>query len=102
MLEHFKNLGFFVALVAALILANTAWSQQDDDEEDEEEEEMEQVVVTGSRLSQDLGELAGQVIIMTADDIRATGEVTLERVLRQLPENLNPTTERYGSNLNRL
>lgn len=101
LLEHFKNLGFFVALVAALVLANTAWSQQDDDEEeDEEEEEMEQVVVTGSRLSQDLGELAGQVIIMTADDIRATGEVTLERVLRQLPENLNPTTERYGSNLN--
>ena len=89
--------GFMASLLVALVLANSAWSQE---ETDEDEEEMETVVVTGSRLSNDLGELAGQVIVLTAEDITATGEVTLERVLRQLPENLNPTTERYGSSLN--
>ena len=100
LLERFKNHVFFVVLAFALVVANTVWSQQENDEEEEEEEEMESVVVTGSRLSDDLGELAGQVLVLNAEDIRATGEVTLERVLRQLPENLNPTTERYGSSLN--
>ena len=96
---YFKRLGTFASLFLCLILTVPALSQQESEDQDEEEE-METVVVTGSRLSQDLGELAGQVIVLTAEDIRATGEVTLERVLRQLPENLNPTTERYGSNLN--
>jgi len=96
-----KYIALSVLLMGTLLFTGTSWTQQEsEDEEDEAEEEMESMVVTGSRLSQDLGEHAGQVIVLTAKDIQATGEVTLERVLRQLPENLNPTTERYGSNLN--
>ena len=96
-----KYIALIVLLMGTLLFTGTSWTQQEsEDEEDEAEEEMELMVVTGSRLSQDLGEHAGQVIVLTAEDIQATGEVTLERVLRQLPENLNPTTERYGSNLN--
>ena len=68
--------------------------------EDTDENEDMEVFSTGSRVTQQLGEIAGQVVILDEEDIRATGEQTLERVLRQLPQNLNPTTERYGSNLN--
>ena len=32
--------------------------------------------------------------------IRASGELTLARVLRQLPQNVNGTNETYGSELN--
>ena len=69
-------------------------------EEDDEDEDVEVVVATGSRVAQSLGEVAGQIVIIDEDDIRATGEKSLERVLRQLPQNLNPTTERFGSELN--
>lgn len=77
-----------------------AQDEDADDNDDEEEEEMELVVVTGSRVTQNLGEIAGQIVVIDEDEIRATGEQTLERVLRQLPQNLNPTTERFGSDLN--
>ncbi|MDE0093015.1 MAG: TonB-dependent receptor [Gammaproteobacteria bacterium] len=97
---NLMNLRFITVLLALFVFAGTASPQTEDEDEVEDEEEMESLVVTGSRLSDDLGELAGQVIVLTTEDIRATGEVTLERVLRQLPENLNPTTERYGSSLN--
>ena len=62
--------------------------------------EIEEVVVTGSRLQRTPGELAGNLITLDEDFIRSTGEVTLERVLRQLPQNSNPSQERYGSDLN--
>ena len=62
--------------------------------------EIEEVVVTGSRLQRTPGELAGNLITLDEDFIRSTGEVTLERVLRQLPQNTNPSQERYGSDLN--
>ena len=62
--------------------------------------EIEEVVVTGSRLQRTPGELAGNLIVMDEDFIRSTGEVTLERVLRQLPQNSNPSQERFGSGLN--
>jgi outer membrane receptor protein involved in Fe transport len=62
--------------------------------------EIEEVVVTGSRLQRTPGELAGNLITLDEDYIRSTGEVTLERVLRQLPQNSNPDQERFGSGLN--
>lgn len=90
---------FCLCLVLIITSAVTPQEETDDELEDEDDE-IEMVVVTGSRLAQNLGEVAGQVIVFDEEDILATGEVTLERVLRQLPENLNPTTERYGSDLN--
>ena len=62
--------------------------------------EIEEVVVTGSRLARTPGELAGNLVVLDEDFIRATGEVTLERVLRQLPQNLNSTAEQINSPLN--
>ena len=59
--------------------------------------EVEEIVVTGSRLARTPGELAGNLVVLDEDFINATGEVTLERVLRQLPQNLNSTTEQFGS-----
>ncbi len=95
--------------VGLLLASGTVWAQADDDESDEDSEEeeseiddenIEVMTVTGSRLAQNPGEVAGQLVVIDSADILASGEVTLERVLRQLPQNLNPTTERYGSNLN--
>ena len=62
--------------------------------------EIEEVVVTGSRIARTPEELAGNLVILDADFIRASGEATLERVLRQLPQNANSTVESFGSNLN--
>ena len=62
--------------------------------------EIEEVVVTGSRIARTPEELAGNLIVLDGDFIRASGEATLERVLRQLPQNANATVERFGSALN--
>ena len=62
--------------------------------------EVEEIVVTGSRLARTPGELAGNLVVLDEDFIAATGEVTLERVLRQLPQNLNSTAEQISNRLN--
>ena len=62
--------------------------------------ELEEVIVTGSRIARTPEELAGNLIVLDGDFIRASGEATLERVLRQLPQNANSTVESFGSNLN--
>ena len=62
--------------------------------------EIEEVVVTGSRIARTPEELAGNLVVLDADFIRASGEATLERVLRQLPQNANSTVESFGSKLN--
>ena len=62
--------------------------------------EIEEIVVTGSRLARTPGELAGNLVVLDEDFIEATGEVTLERVLRQLPQNLNSTAEQISNRLN--
>ena len=98
--------------ILALLVGGMAWSQEDEgdqdaDEETEEEESeeasevpMEELVVTGSRISRSPGDLANQLIVIGAEEIQAAGEVTLERLLRQLPQNQNPTTEQFGQRLN--
>lgn len=95
-----------LSILALLLATNVTWAQEEDEDESEDEddeipaEEIEEMVVTGTRLSQNPGEVAGQLVVIDEADIRASGEVTLERVLRQLPQNLNPTTEQFGSDLN--
>ncbi|MXW55064.1 MAG: TonB-dependent receptor plug domain-containing protein [Gammaproteobacteria bacterium] len=98
-------LAMTLSVLALLLATNVSWAQEEDEDESEDDdeipaEEIEEMVVTGTRLSQNPGEVAGQLIVIDEADIRASGEVTLERVLRQLPQNLNPTTEQFGSNLN--
>ena len=103
----------FLLLLTSLLSMGVVQAQEDDAEDDEAVEAteledapvipatpIEEVIVTGSRLQQLPGEQASQTIILDQETIRAMGEVSLERVLRQLPQNANPTSERYGSNLN--
>lgn len=103
----------FVVLIASLLLVSVAHAQEDAEEDDEEVEAieledapvvpatpLEEVIVTGSRLQQYPGDQASQTIVLDQDTIRSMGEVTLERILRQLPQNSNATSERFGSDLN--
>ena len=102
--------GTFAVLLFAI--GNVAWSQEDEGTQDSEEEAeeadsehasevpMEELVVTGSRISRSPGDLANQLIVIGEEEIQAAGEVTLERLLRQLPQNQNPTTEQFGQRLN--
>ncbi len=56
-------------------------------------------IVTGTRLLRASWETPGQVIVFSAEDLLNTGEPTLERALRQLPQNINGTTEFGGAGL---
>lgn len=65
--------------------------------EAEQPMELGTVVVTGSRIPRDPGEVSAQLIVFTAEDLRNTGAATLEHALRQLPQNFNGTTEFGGA-----
>ena len=98
-----RTVGYSIlAILAGLALSiNLAIAQEEADEADEEEAlELADVRVTGSRLNRPPSELSGNLIVLDRDDIRASGELTLARVLRQLPQNVNSTNETYGSDLN--
>ena len=92
-----------IGLLALSIVApgaNPALAQEQADAEQEEALELQEVRVTGSRLNLLPSELSGNLIVLDRDDIRATGELTLARVLRQLPQNVNASNETFGSTLN--
>ncbi len=110
-LNRFRSV--FVVLIASLLLVSVAHAQEDAAEDEDEVEAteledapvvpatpIEEVIVTGSRLQQYPGDQASQTIVLDQDTIRSMGEVTLERILRQLPQNSNATSERFGSDLN--
>lgn len=95
--------GLLSALLAALLLApGFAFAQEsgEDDGEEGDALELQDVKVTGSRLSRPPSELSGNLIVLDRAAIRASGELTLARVLRQLPQNVNATNETFGSQLN--
>ena len=101
--QRTRTLGYSIlATLAGLALSiNLAIAQEEADDADEEEAlELADVRVTGSRLNRPPSELSGNVIVLDREAIRATGELTLARVLRQLPQNVNSTNETYGSTLN--
>jgi len=52
-------------------------------DEDEAEDTVEEVIVTGSRIARAEVDGASPIIAVTAEDIRATGEMSLAEVLRQ-------------------
>lgn len=63
------------------------------EEEDQAQEDIEEIVVTGSRIARSASQMAANVITLDAEALRATGESTLERALRQLPQNIYGATE---------
>ena len=99
-----------VLLLAAMFGTAGIANAQEEEEEGEEiaaeseevdsDEEVELVVVTGSRLARTPSEQSRNVVVLDEQDIKATGELTLYRVLRQLPQNLNSTNATYSSTLN--
>ena len=104
--------GWPIALVVSFATA-FAIAQEDDDDDEETTEateledapvipatDVEVVVVTGSRLAREPSELSRDVIVLDEDAIIASGELTLPRLLRQLPQNINATNETIGSGLN--
>ena len=88
-----------VSLAGSLLTMNFA-SAQEDAEDEEEALELQDVRVTGSRLNREASELSGNLIVLDREDILASGELTLARVLRQLPQNANPTHEDFFSKFN--
>ena len=55
--------------------------------------------VTGSRLVRLAWQNPGQTIVIDREDLENTGAPTLEQALRQLPQNINGTTEFAGARL---
>ena len=97
----FPNAPALIAGMALALTLNLAAAQEDGGSGEEEEAlELSEMRVTGSRLNRAPSELSGNLIVLDRDDIRASGELTLARVLRQLPQNINATNETYGSNFN--
>lgn len=101
--------GLILLLAAMFGTAGIANAQEEEEEgediaaESEEidsDDEVELVVVTGSRLARMPSETSRNVVVLDEQDIRATGELTLYRVLRQLPQNVNSTNATYSSTLN--
>ena len=89
-----------LATLTGLLLSLNLASAQEAAEDEEEALELQDVRVTGSRLSRSPSEISGNLIVLDRDDIRASGELTLARVLRQLPQNTNPTHEDFFSEFN--
>ena len=91
---------FYYAWSLVALVCMLPANAQEAAEEEEDSVELRPVVVTGSRLNRPGTELSGNLIVLDEDAIRATGEVTLAGVLRQLPQNINGTNEVIGSRLN--
>ncbi len=49
----------------------------------------EEIVVTGSRIKRDFSSLSANTILITEEDLKATGEATLEAALRKLPQSID-------------
>ena len=48
---------------------------------------MEEIIVTGSRLQRTPSQIAANLVTMDEDVLRATGEISLDKALRTLPQN---------------
>ena len=100
--------GLVLLLLAMLGTGGIANAQEEEEEaeaevelpEGDSDEDVELVVVTGSRIARTPSEQSRNVVVLDEQDIRATGELTLYRVLRQLPQNVNSTNATYSSKLN--
>ena len=60
--------------------------------EDDEEDDVELIVVTGSRLPRQPGQMDRQVAVYDRLDIEATGAGTLEEFMRRIPQSFNAPT----------
>ncbi len=83
----FANL---ITLLASALLATAAGAAEEAEEAEDAanaERDVETLVVTGTRLARLPSELSSQVFVLSAAELRDTGEGTLEGALRRLPQN---------------
>ena len=73
------SLSSLLTLSLVLSFSSISFSAEDDEEADE----IEEIIVTGSRIARADIDGANPIIEITAEDIRATGEMSLAEVLRQ-------------------
>ena len=75
------NTKFTLALIASLVMVPLSFAQESADDENVEE-----VVVTGTRITNPNIVSTSQVQVVTAEDIDNRGAVRLEDVLNDLPQ----------------
>ena len=92
-----KGSGLRYEFTSDNVVAIKADDQQQDEasntREDTNEEVDEEITVTGSRLARNASEIASNMIVLDAQDLRASGESTLQGALRRLPQNVNGASE---------
>jgi outer membrane cobalamin receptor len=77
---NFKNYLFSVLVLSFGVLNTNVIAQ------DESADDVEEVIVTGTRLKVDGFEAVSPVTVVTADNIKRTGQTRIEDVLNQMPQ----------------
>jgi iron complex outermembrane recepter protein len=79
------------SLLAAGALSTGAWAQVQEEEEataQERRSEVEEVVVTGTRIRRDEFTSANAMSVVSGDDMRAIGVISVADMINQLPNNI--------------
>ena len=77
---NYKNYLFSVLVLSFGVLNTNVIAQ------DESADDVEEVIVTGTRLKVDGFEAVSPVTVVTADNIKRTGQTRIEDVLNQMPQ----------------
>ena len=77
---NYKNYLFSVLVLSFGVLNTNLMAQ------DESADDVEEVIVTGTRLKVDGFEAVSPVTVVTADNIKRTGQTRIEDVLNQMPQ----------------
>lgn len=75
-----KPLYLAVSTAIGVLLAFPSWAQSP--EYDDEELLIEEVIVTGSRIKRSTNTLSQEIIVFTAEDIQASGDISVAEALR--------------------
>ena len=62
-------------------------SDASSDDAEVSDADVEEIIVTGSRLQRTPSQIAANMVTMDEDALRATGEISLDKALRTLPQN---------------
>ena len=77
---NYKNYLFSVLVLSFGVLNTNVIAQ------DESADDVEEVIVTGTRLKADGFEAVSPVTVVTADNIKRTGQTRIEDILNQMPQ----------------
>jgi len=90
MLRHGPRTGVLAASIGTLIatggISGTALGQEEDDEESNSQQDT--IIVTGTRIRRDDFSAAQATTVVTGDDMKALGVVSVADMVNQLPNNI--------------